>query len=71
LKHHSHPTLSFFIGSGLSFIAALLCAMRGDKYVEEIHGVIRDDDNGSDPQDVSGENVKEILFIQNKEEEIV
>lgn len=28
--------LSFYIGAGLSFVAALLCAMRGNKYIEEI-----------------------------------
>ncbi|MBP2133265.1 MFS family permease [Methanomicrobium sp. W14] len=30
--------LSFYIGAALSFIAALLCSMRGNKYIEEIDG---------------------------------
>jgi membrane protein implicated in regulation of membrane protease activity len=50
--------LSFYIGAGISFIAALLCAMRGDKYVEEIDGTGRDGSNTGDPQQVSGGNVK-------------
>jgi EmrB/QacA subfamily drug resistance transporter len=50
--------LSFYIGAAISFIAALLCAMRGDKYVEEIDGTGRDDDSSAGPQQVSGENVK-------------
>jgi EmrB/QacA subfamily drug resistance transporter len=50
--------LSFYIGAGISFIAALLCAMRGDKYVEEIDGTGRDDNNGPGPEEVSGKNVK-------------
>ncbi|WP_421909118.1 MFS transporter [Methanolacinia petrolearia] len=28
--------LSFYIGAGLSFVAAILCAMRGNKYIEEL-----------------------------------
>ena len=49
---------SFYIGAGLSFIAALLCAMRGDKYVEEIDGTGHDGGSSNDPQQVSGGNVK-------------
>ena len=50
--------LSFYIGAGISFIAALLCALRGDRYVEEIDGTGRDGESSTDPQEVSGENVK-------------
>ena len=50
--------LSFYIGAGISFIAALLCAMRGDKYIEEIDGAGRSGGNTGDPQQVSGGNVK-------------
>ena len=50
--------LSFYIGAGISFIAALLCAMRGDKYVEEIDGAGRSGGNSTDPQQVSGGNRK-------------
>ena len=50
--------LSFYIGAGISFIAALLCAMRGDKYVVEIDGTGRDGGSTDDPQQVSGGNVK-------------
>jgi hypothetical protein len=50
--------LSFYIGAGISFIAALLCALRGERYVEEIDGTGRDGDSSTDPQEVSGENVK-------------
>ena len=50
--------LSFYIGAGISFIAALLCALRGDRYVEEIDGTGRDGEGSTDPQEVSGENVK-------------
>ncbi|MFA6364050.1 MFS transporter [Methanoregula sp.] len=46
--------LSFYIGAAISFIAALLCAMRGDKYVEEIDGAGRSGGNSTDPQQVSG-----------------
>lgn len=51
--------LSFYIGAGISFVAALLCAMRGDKYVEEIDGAGRNSGRaGIDPQEVSRGNVK-------------
>ncbi len=50
--------LSLYIGAGISFIAALLCAMCGDKYVEEIDGASRTDSPSTDPQEVSGENGK-------------
>ena len=50
--------LSFYIGAGISFVAALLCAMRGEKYVEEIDGAAVTEGPDTDPQKVSGENVK-------------
>ncbi|MGB8218946.1 MAG: MFS transporter [Methanoregula sp.] len=51
--------LSFYIGAGISFIAALLCAMRGEKYVVEIDGTGKDGGSSTDdPQEVSGGNVK-------------
>ncbi|MFY9750197.1 MAG: MFS transporter [Methanoregula sp.] len=50
--------LSFYIGAGISFVAAVLCAMRGEKYVEEIDGTARTNGSGTDPQEVSGVNVK-------------
>ncbi|MDD1702155.1 MAG: MFS transporter [Methanoregula sp.] len=54
--------LSFYIGAGISFVAALLCAMRGEKYIEEIDGApareIRDGSGNSDPQEVSDRNIK-------------
>lgn len=50
--------LSFYIGAGISFVAAVLCAMRGEKYVEEIDRAARTDGPGIDPQEVSGVNVK-------------
>jgi MFS family permease len=51
--------LSFYIGAGISFIAALLCAMRGEKYVVEIDGTGKDGGSSTDdPQQVSGGNVK-------------
>jgi len=50
--------LSFYIGAGISFVAALLSAMRGDKYVEEIDGISRDSGSVDEPQQVSGGNVK-------------
>jgi hypothetical protein len=60
LAHAFMPSLalSFYIGAGLSFVAALLCAMRGDKYVEEIDGAERKGSSSADPQVVSGGNVK-------------
>ncbi len=50
--------LSFYIGAGISFVAALLCAMRGDRYVDGIDGTGPKGDSSTDPQEVSGENVK-------------
>ena len=50
--------LSFYIGAGISFIAALFCAMRGERYVDEIDGTAPEGDSSTDPQEVSGENVK-------------
>jgi len=51
--------LSFYIGAGISFVAALLCAMRGERYVEETDGASRDPGRNSlDPQEVSGRSLK-------------
>ncbi len=57
-------SLSFYIGAGLSFIAALLCAMRGEKFVEEIDGATRNDGGVIDAQEVSGESIKEELPLE-------
>jgi MFS family permease len=50
--------LSFYIGAGISFVAALLCAMRGEKYIDESDGAVPIDASDTDPQEVSGENVQ-------------
>jgi len=51
--------LSFYIGAGISFVAALLCAMRGEKYVEEIDGASGNPGTpGRNPQEVSGGSLK-------------
>jgi MFS family permease len=50
--------LSFYIGAGISFVAAVLCAMRGEKYIDETDRAGLKNDAGTDPQEVSGENVK-------------
>jgi hypothetical protein len=50
--------LSFYIGSGISFVAALLCAMRGEKYIDESEGAVPIDASDTDPQEVSGDNVQ-------------
>jgi hypothetical protein len=47
--------LSFYIGAGLSFVTALLCVMRVDKYEEKTDGTGRDGGSSADPQEVSGE----------------
>jgi len=51
-------SLSFYIGAGLSFIAALLCAIREERHVEKIDGTGRDGGNSANPQELSGERVK-------------
>jgi MFS family permease len=50
--------LSFYIGAGISFVAAMLCAMRGEKYVDGTERADRNEDPKTDPQEVSGESVK-------------
>jgi MFS family permease len=61
-------SLSFYIGACLSFIAALFCALRGDKYVAEIDRVNLKISSSNDPQEASSENVKEEPAIQKEEE---
>ncbi len=61
-------SLSFYIGACLSFIAALFCALRGDKYVAEIDRVNLEISSSNDPQEASSENVKEEPAIQKEEE---
>jgi hypothetical protein len=51
--------LTFYIGAALSVLSALLCAMRGEHYVHEIHGpgaagVPRD----QNPQESSGKSAR-------------
>jgi len=48
--------LSFCIGAGISFVAAVLCAMRGEKYLDESEGAAPEEAGGTDPQETSGEN---------------
>ena len=50
--------LSFYIGAGISFVAALLCLMRGEKYVQEVDGADKDGKIETEPQQVSGEQIK-------------
>lgn len=50
--------LSFYIGAGISFVAALLCVMRGEKYVQELDGAEKDGTPKTEPQQVSGEQIK-------------
>jgi EmrB/QacA subfamily drug resistance transporter len=50
--------LSFYIGAGISFVAALLCAMRGEKYIDESDGAVPINASDTDPQEVSGDNVQ-------------
>jgi EmrB/QacA subfamily drug resistance transporter len=50
--------LSFYIGAGLSFVAALFCMMRGEKYVQELDGAEKDRRPAAGSQQVSGEHAK-------------
>jgi MFS family permease len=50
-------TLTFLIGAALSVIAAVLCAMRGEQYVHEIHGPTPAGEHGaSRAENLSGKN---------------
>ena len=50
--------LTFYIGAAISFIAALLCLMRGRRYVQELDGAGNDGKPQTEPQQVSGEQIK-------------
>jgi len=49
--------LTFYVGAALSVISAVLCAMRGERYVHELNnpGAVAADTR-TDPQEVSGKN---------------
>jgi len=46
--------LTFYIGAAISFIAAVLCALRGEHYIHEVHGT---DAEGNSPE----HNPQEVL----------
>jgi len=48
-------TISFYIGAALSFVAALLCAMRGEKYVADAGKPDQEKDDMTGPCRKSGE----------------
>lgn len=49
--------LSFYVGAAISVISAILCAMRGEHYVHEIHGESAAAATG-DPQESSGKSAR-------------
>lgn len=51
--------LAFYIGAALSVIAAILSAMRGGKYVHEIHGEKTENLLSPEPDPVASEKTKE------------